>query len=34
MNMHQKIDQLYEKRRKVEMGGGEKRIRAQHERGN
>ena len=33
MNMHQKIDQLYEKRRKVEMGGGEKRIRAQHEKG-
>ena len=33
MDMYQKIDQLYEKRRKVEMGGGEKRIRAQHEKG-
>jgi propionyl-CoA carboxylase beta chain len=33
MNMYQKIDQLYEKRRKAEMGGGEKRIRAQHDKG-
>jgi propionyl-CoA carboxylase beta chain len=33
MNMYQKIDQLYEKRRKVEMGGGEKKIRSQHDKG-
>lgn len=31
--MYRKIDELAERRRKVEMGGGEKKIRAQHERG-
>jgi propionyl-CoA carboxylase beta chain len=33
MDMYQKIEELYEKRRKVEMGGGEQRIRAQHQKG-
>ncbi len=31
--MYRKIDELAERRRKVEMGGGEEKIRAQHERG-
>ncbi len=31
--MYRKIDELAARRQKVEMGGGEKRIRAQHERG-
>ncbi|WP_124728685.1 acyl-CoA carboxylase subunit beta [Staphylospora marina] len=31
--MWQKIDDLYERRRKVELGGGDRRIRAQHDRG-
>jgi len=31
--MYRKIDELAERRRKVEMGGGEAKIRAQHERG-
>jgi propionyl-CoA carboxylase beta chain len=31
--MHKKIEDLHERRRKVEMGGGQKRIDAQHERG-
>ncbi|WP_089968230.1 acyl-CoA carboxylase subunit beta [Lihuaxuella thermophila] len=31
--MYQKIEQLSERRRKVEQGGGEMRIRAQHKRG-
>jgi len=33
MDMYQKIDQLNEKKRKVEEGGGELRIRSQHKRG-
>lgn len=33
MDMFEKIDQLYEKRRKVELGGGYGRIDQQHERG-
>ncbi|SEN21360.1 propionyl-CoA carboxylase beta chain [Lihuaxuella thermophila] len=33
MDMYQKIEQLSERRRKVEQGGGEMRIRAQHKRG-
>lgn len=33
MDMYKKIDELYEHRRKVEMGGGDLRIRAQHKRG-
>ncbi|MGC5324457.1 acyl-CoA carboxylase subunit beta [Brevibacillus sp. SYSU BS000544] len=31
--MYQKIDELYERKRKVEMGGGDDRIEAQHNRG-
>lgn len=31
--MYRKIDELYERRRHVEMGGGDKRIDAQHNRG-
>ncbi len=31
--MYEKIDQLYERKRKVEMGGGDERIAAQHKRG-
>lgn len=31
--MYEKIEELYERRRKIELGGGEKRIDAQHERG-
>lgn len=33
MDMHFKIDELYKRRRKVELGGGEKRIRAQYNKG-
>lgn len=33
MDMYQKIDQLEERRRKVELGGGDLRIRSQHQRG-
>lgn len=33
MDMHTKINEMYERRRKVEMGGGDSRIRAQHKRG-
>lgn len=33
MDMYQKINELYDKRRKVEDGGGEARIRAQHNKG-
>ncbi|HEX6909179.1 MAG TPA: carboxyl transferase domain-containing protein, partial [Longimicrobium sp.] len=33
MSMREKLEQLEELRRKAEMGGGEKRIQAQHERG-
>lgn len=33
MNMHLKIEELYKRRRKVELGGGEKRIRAQYNKG-
>ncbi len=33
MSMREKLDQLEEKRRQSEAGGGEKRIKAQHERG-
>ncbi len=31
--MYEKIDEMYERRRKVELGGGDKRIDAQHNRG-
>ncbi len=31
--MYEKIDELYERKRKVEMGGGDERIAAQHNRG-
>lgn len=31
--MYHKITELYEKRRKVELGGGDRRIQAQHDRG-
>ncbi len=31
--MYEKIDELYERKRKVEMGGGDERIEAQHNRG-
>lgn len=31
--MYDKIDEMYERRRKVELGGGDKRIDAQHNRG-
>ncbi len=33
MSMREKLEQLEELRRKAEMGGGEKRIQSQHERG-
>ena len=33
MSMREKLEQLEELRRQAEMGGGEKRIKAQHERG-
>jgi len=33
MDMYEKIDQLMEKKRKVELGGGDQRIDAQHARG-
>ncbi|SDX91969.1 propionyl-CoA carboxylase beta chain [Thermoactinomyces sp. DSM 45892] len=33
MDMHTKINEMYERRRKIEMGGGERRIKAQHKRG-
>lgn len=33
MDMHTKINEMYERRRKIEMGGGDSRIRAQHKRG-
>jgi propionyl-CoA carboxylase beta chain len=32
-SMYEKIDEMYERRRKVELGGGDKRIDAQHNRG-
>ncbi|WP_202077982.1 acyl-CoA carboxylase subunit beta [Caldalkalibacillus salinus] len=31
--MHKKIDEMYEKKQKIELGGGDKRIQAQHEKG-
>ncbi|AMA73683.1 methylmalonyl-CoA carboxyltransferase [Aneurinibacillus sp. XH2] len=31
--MYEKIDEMYERRRKVELGGGDKKIDAQHDRG-
>lgn len=31
--MFEKIDEMYERKRKVEMGGGDERIAAQHNRG-
>lgn len=31
--MHHKLDELEERRRRVEMGGGERRIRSQHDKG-
>lgn len=31
--MYQKIDEMYERKRKIELGGGEKRIDAQHKKG-
>ncbi|UFJ42879.1 methylmalonyl-CoA carboxyltransferase [Brevibacillus humidisoli] len=31
--MYQKIDEMYERKRKIELGGGDKRIEAQHHRG-
>jgi propionyl-CoA carboxylase beta chain len=33
MSMRQKLEQLEEMRRQAELGGGEKRIQAQHDRG-
>ncbi|WP_044640342.1 acyl-CoA carboxylase subunit beta [Risungbinella massiliensis] len=33
MDMYQKIREMYEKRRKIELGGGDRRRKAQHERG-
>ncbi|HZG14209.1 MAG TPA: carboxyl transferase domain-containing protein, partial [Candidatus Bathyarchaeia archaeon] len=32
-SMYEKIDELYERKRKVELGGGDERIAAQHKRG-
>ncbi|MCE7794360.1 acyl-CoA carboxylase subunit beta [Salipaludibacillus sp. CUR1] len=33
MDMYEKINELYDKRRKIEMGGGDKRIEKQHQKG-
>src|SRR5690625_6058571 len=33
MDIYDKINELYDKRRQVELGGGDERIRRQHERG-
>ena len=33
MDIYEKINELYDKRREVELGGGDKRIEKQHEKG-
>lgn len=33
MDMYDKINELYDKRREVELGGGDERIKRQHEKG-